>query len=150
MNEEELIEHFERENITLASISSRIFAYVIDEFIIAILFMVIYWNQFQNATTTEETIGLMNSMFMYIISLRIIYHFFFVWMYGATLGKMALKIRVISIKDVSNPSIEQSIIRSCVRVFSETIFYLGFLWGALNPKRETWHDKASRTLVVNA
>lgn len=150
MTEEELIEHFERENITLAPISSRIFAYVVDEFIIAMLFMVIYWNQFQDATTTEETIGLINSMFMYIISLRIIYHFFFVWMYGATLGKMALKIRVISIKDVSNPSIEQSLSRSCVRVFSETIFYLGFLWGALNPKRETWHDKASRTLVVNA
>lgn len=150
MNEQELIEHFERENITLASISSRVLAYSIDEVIIAFLFMFIYWEQFQNVTNTEQTILLINSMFFYIVLLRVVYHFFFVWMYGATLGKMLMKIRVLSVKDVSNPSIEQSLTRSCVRVVSETIFYLGFLWGALNPKRETWHDKASRTLVVNA
>ncbi|NCD00327.1 MAG: RDD family protein, partial [Bacteroidia bacterium] len=33
---------------------------------------------------------------------------------------------------------------------SESIFYLGFVWAALNPKRETWHDRVANTLVVNA
>ena len=71
-------------------------------------------------------------------------------MYGATLGKIAAKIRVIYIYDLSNPYLFYAILRSLVRVVSESIFYLGFLWAALNPKRETWHDKVARTLVINA
>lgn len=150
MNEEELIEHFERENIALATIAKRAMAYMLDEVIIAFLFMLIYWNQFQNTTTPEQTVMLANSMFLYVIVLKIIYHFFFVWVYGATLGKMAFKIRVISVKDVANPSFGYALFRSFMRIVSESIFYLGFLWGMLNPKRETWHDKLAKTLVVDA
>lgn len=63
MTEEELVERFEQENITLASVPSRALAYLIDEVLISVLFMVIYWEQFENSASLEQTIVLMNTMF---------------------------------------------------------------------------------------
>jgi uncharacterized RDD family membrane protein YckC len=51
---------------------------------------------------------------------------------------------------MENPSIFYSASRAVVRLFSESVFYIGFIWAFLNPKRETWHDKFGKTLVVNA
>ncbi|NLC27420.1 MAG: RDD family protein [Campylobacteraceae bacterium] len=150
MTEEELVENFERENITLASISARTKAFVIDEVLVSLLFVLAYWSQFSQSEDIEQTMIIMNSMVVYAVGIKIIYQSLFVWMYGATLGKMAVKIRVIYIYDLANPGAFQSALRSVVRVFSESFFYLGFIWAMLNPKRETWHDKVARTLVINA
>lgn len=83
------------------------------------------------------------------MTLKVLYQSFFVWMYGATPGKMVAKIRVMYVYDMDNPSLGYAAIRSVIRVFSESIFYLGFAWALMNPKRESWHDKAAKTLVVN-
>lgn len=150
MTNEEIIEKFERENLSLASVPSRIGAFFVDEIIISFLFAIIYWNQFANAQTLEATILLVNSLVLHVIVLKIIYQSFFVWMYGATPGKMLLKIRVISIDLLDNPDLTMSISRACIRILSEWVLYLGFFWALLNPKRETWHDKIARTLVIDA
>jgi uncharacterized RDD family membrane protein YckC len=149
MTEEELIKRFEQENITLASIPARAVAFMIDEVLVSLLFIAIYWDRFSNSVDIEQTVLLMNNMVMYVMLIKILYQGFFVWMYGATLGKMVAKIRVIYIYDLDNPSLGQSFLRAAVRIVSETVFYLGFIWAMLNPKREAWHDKAARTLVVN-
>jgi uncharacterized RDD family membrane protein YckC len=39
--------------------------------------------------------------------------------------------------------------RGIFRVISELFFYLGFLWGLLDPTTQAWHDKTAKTLVVN-
>lgn len=150
MTNEDLIEKFETENITLAPISKRALAYFIDELLISVLFAFIYLDQMPDNTTMEENIQIINSLFMYIVLLKVVYQTFFVWMYGATLGKIFLKIRVISTLDLENPTLLLSLSRASIRIISESLFYLGFLWAALNPKRETWHDKVANTLVVNA
>ncbi len=150
MTDEQIIESFERENITLASIRKRAFAYVIDEILISALFLIIYFGRIPADSSYEQTINLLNGMFTYIILLKIIYQTFFVWAYGATPGKMLLKIKVISIIDLENPDILHALNRALVRIISESAFYIGFLWAFSNPKRETWHDKVAKTLVVNA
>lgn len=150
MTNEELIEKFESENITLASLQKRGLAYFIDEILISVLFSLIYFDQIPENMSTEEMIGAINSLFGYVVVLKVIYQTYFVWMYGATLGRIAMKIRVISTDDLENPSFLLSLSRAAFRIISESIFYLGFLWSALNPKRETWHDKVASTLVVNA
>ena len=149
MTEEELVEKFEQENITLAFIRSRAFAYMIDEILISVLFMFIYWEQFQKSANIEQTILIMNAMVSYMMILKVVYQSFFVWMYGATPGKMAMKIRVMYVYDLDNPTLLNSVLRAVMRVVSETIFYLGFLWAMLNPKSESWHDRVAKTLVVN-
>ena len=150
MTNEELIEKFERENITLAPLKKRALAYLIDEILVSLLFIFIYVDQIPDNATTEETITIINSLVFYVMVLKVVYQTFFVWMYGATLGRIAMKIRVISLSDLENPSLLFSLSRASFRIISESIFYLGFLWAVLNPKRETWHDKVSNTLVVNA
>ena len=67
MTEEQLVERFERENITLASISSRALAFFVDELIVSVLFLVAFWGSFKS-DDPEETIMLINSLFIYIIS----------------------------------------------------------------------------------
>ncbi|MBP9492350.1 MAG: RDD family protein [Sulfurospirillum sp.] len=150
MTNEELIEKFERENITLAPLKKRALAYLIDEILVSLLFIFIYVDQIPDNATTEETITIINSLVFYVMVLKVVYQTFFVWMYGATLGRIAMKIKVISLGDLENPSLLFSLSRASFRIISESIFYLGFLWAVLNPKRETWHDKVSNTLVVNA
>jgi len=150
MTNEELIEKFESENITLASVRKRSLAYIIDEILISLLFIFIYLDQIPQDATTEQTIGIINSMVMYVMILKVVYQTFFVWMYGATLGRIAMKIKVISTQDLENPTPLLSLTRASFRIVSESLFYLGFIWAMLNPKRETWHDKVASTLVVNA
>ncbi|NOX15999.1 MAG: RDD family protein [Epsilonproteobacteria bacterium] len=150
MTDEQIIERFERENISLASIKRRALAYTIDEILISVLFLIIYFGKIPQDASYEETINLLNGLFSYIIFLKIIYQAFFVWAYGATPGKMLLKIRVISTVDLGNPNMIYSINRALIRIVSESLFYMGFLWAFTNPKRETWHDKVAKTLVVDA
>jgi uncharacterized RDD family membrane protein YckC len=139
-----------REHLTLASIKKRAAAFFIDEMLLSILLMVAMWDSFSNAATMEDVIILTNSYVMQYIVMKIAYQTFFVMQYGATLGKLALKIRVIDIQTAANPNFFVSLNRAIFRIISEMLFYLGFLWGMFDPARQTWHDKTARTLVVDA
>lgn len=150
MTENEVIEKFERENITLATFPKRFLAYFIDEILVSFLFVMIYIGSIEDSKNVEETIDMINGLVLYIMILKVIYQTFFVWMYGATLGKIFMKIKVVSISDLENPTLLYALNRAIVRIISESIFYIGFVWAFMNPKRESWHDKAGRTLVVNA
>lgn len=150
MTDDQIIETFERENITLASIKRRAWAYTIDEILISTIFVIIYMGIIPPNATYEQIINLINGMFAYVVSLKIVYQTFFVWYYGATPGKILSKIKIISTTDLENPNILSSFNRAVVRIISESFFYIGFLWAFSNPKRETWHDKIAKTLVVNA
>ncbi len=147
--DEKIIEKFKREDLSLASNLNRGLAFMLDELIVSMLFAVIYWNKFAAAGTFEQTLLLVNNLVLQVIILKVAYQSFFVWMYGATLGKLAFRIRVISIDLLDNPNLFISILRANVRIISEWILYLGFLWGLLNPAKQTWHDKMARTLVIN-
>jgi len=139
-----------RENLTLASIKKRSLAFFIDEMLLSFLLVIAMSDSFANAKTMEDIIILTNSYVMQYILMKIVYQTFFVMQYGATLGKLAVKIRVIDIQTMSNPSFSISLNRAIFRIISEMLFYLGFLWGMFDPTRQTWHDKTARTLVVNA
>ncbi len=150
MSENEIIERFEREEITLAPFPKRFLAYFIDEILVSFLFVMIYIGSIEESNNVEEMIEMINGLVLYIMILKVVYQTFFVWAYGATLGKIFMKIRVVSTIDLENPTIVYALNRAVVRIISESIFYLGFAWAFMNPKRETWHDKAGRTLVINA
>ena len=149
MNEEiEALLH--RESIVLATIKKRAVAFVIDETLLSLLLIFALWDSFLNAQTMQEMINLTNSFVLEYMMMKFIYQAFFVMQYGATLGKMAMKIRVIELKTAANPNVLISLNRSSIRVLSETFLYLGFLWGILDPSRQAWHDKTAKTLVVDA
>jgi uncharacterized RDD family membrane protein YckC len=147
---EEIENILHREGIQLASIQKRSMAFFIDEMLLSFILIVALWDSFTNAQSVEQLIALTNSFVLEYMMMKIIYQTFFVMQYGATLGKLAMKIKVIEIKTLENPNVLVSLNRSIFRVISEMLLYLGFLWGMLDPARQTWHDKTAKTLVVNA
>jgi len=147
---EEIENLLHREEMTLADIKKRSMAFFIDEMLLSLLLMVALWDSFVDAKTIEEVIYVTNSFVLEYMAMKIFYQAFFVMQYGASIGKIIMKIRVIEIKTLNNPSVISALNRGIFRVVSEMIFYLGFLWGMLDPARQAWHDKTAKTLVINA
>jgi len=147
---EEIEKLLNREHLQLASIKKRAVAFFIDEMLLSFLLIIAMSDSFSKAQTVEDIIILTNTYVMQYIIMKIVYQTFFVMQYGATLGKLAMKIRVIDIRTLDNPNFAVSLNRAVFRIISEMIFYLGFLWGMFDPQRQTWHDKTAKTLVIDA
>lgn len=147
---EEIQDRLHKEEMQLASIKKRSMAFFVDEMLLSFLLIMGLGDSFLEAKTLEDMILLTNKFFLEYMAVKIIYQAFFVMQYGATLGKLLLKIRVVEVKTLQKPNVIVSLNRAIVRVISETLFYLGFLWGVLDPSRQTWHDKSAKTLVVDA
>jgi uncharacterized RDD family membrane protein YckC len=139
-------------NLQLALMHKRAFAYIIDDLVITVIIMIAFrdsimpimqdYNALLNLMQTELLVPL--------VTLKVVYHTFFIWYYGATPGKMITKIRVIDAIHWGRVSIISAFLRAVGRIFSELFFYLGFLIGFFNEGRKTFHDFAAKTLVVNA
>ena len=147
--DEEIQNTLHREEMSLAPTKKRAMAMFIDEMLLSFLLIMALGDSFLEAKTVEEMIILTNTFFLEYMAMKIFYQAFFVMQYGATLGKIAMKIRVIEIATMQTPNVIVALNRAIVRVVSETLFYLGFLWGLMDPSRQTWHDKSAKTLVVN-
>ncbi len=137
-------------DLQLASMISRAMAFIIDDFLITFLVLIVFWDSVA-ASANDATIvlAIMNQFLLPILFIKFIYQSFFVWYYGATIGKIIVKIRVIDYNNLGRVSLLSSMLRSIGRIFSEMFFYIGFLIGFFNDGRQTFHDKFGRTLVVN-
>lgn len=147
---EEIQNLLHREGLKLAALKKRSMAFFIDEMLLSFLLILALGEAFFDAESVEEMILLTNRFVLEYMAMKIIYQAFFVMQYGATLGKIVMKIRVIEIKTLQTPNVVTSLNRAFVRVLSEMLFYLGFLWGVMEPSRQTWHDKSAKTLVIDA
>ncbi|OHD97497.1 MAG: hypothetical protein A3E21_02450 [Sulfurimonas sp. RIFCSPHIGHO2_12_FULL_36_9] len=146
---EEIQDILHSEGMSLAPIKKRAAAFFIDEMLLSLLLIIALSDSFFEAKTVEEMIILTNKFVLEYMAMKVFYQAFFVMQYGATLGKLLMKIRVVEIKTLQTPNVIAALNRSIVRVVSEMLFYLGFLWGVMDPARQTWHDKSAKTLVVN-
>ncbi len=149
MNEEiESILH--REGFTLADTKKRAMAFFIDEMLLSFLLILALYDNFSSASNIEEWINVTNQFVLEFMMMKIVYQAFFVMQYGASIGKIVMKIKVIEIRTLDNPNVLSSLNRAIFRVISEMFLYLGFLWGMMDPARQTWHDKTAKTLVIDA
>jgi len=139
-------------NLQLASMRSRAFAYLIDDLLMTVIIMAVFWEKI--ITMSDDSDAMMylmkEELVAPLIMLKIIYHTFFVWYYGATIGKIVAKIRVIDANKWGRVTMFSSFLRAVGRIFSEMFFYVGFLIGFFNDGKKTFHDITGRTLVVNA
>lgn len=147
---DEKLDHLlERESLELASLRARAAAFGIDELLLSILLFVILWDTISKSETVEQVVTVTNTFLLEYMLIKIIYQTFFTMQYGATIGKIIMKIRVIEVNTLSNPSFFSAVNRAVFRVVGELLFYMGFIWAALDPYRRGWHDRTARTLVVN-
>ncbi len=140
-------------NEHIAPLKLRYKAFFIDEFIVSVVAMILMWNDLQNASVDVFSIvEVVSSWAPYIIALRIAYQAFFVWYYGATLGKMRAKIRVVSIdkaQNIGRVNLINSIIRAISRFISEAyLLYAGFFVAHFTKSNQTAHDFLAKTIVI--
>ncbi|MBN2870093.1 MAG: RDD family protein [Campylobacterales bacterium] len=148
--DEQLDTLIQRERLELASLRQRAAAFGIDELLLSVLMIVILWDAMAKAETLEAMIAVTNSFLLEYMAIKIVYHTFFTMQYGASVGKIVMKIRIIELSTLSNPGFLSAFNRSVFRVVSELFFYLGFVWAMLDPYRRSWHDRTARTLVIDA
>ncbi|QOG11386.1 RDD family protein [Arcobacter sp. FWKO B] len=138
-------------NLELASFGARIKAFIIDDLLVTFIIALIFWdNIVAQGDDFVAVMAVINSYLVPIILLKIVYHTFFVWYYGATIGKYVAKIKVIDYDDFGKVGFINALVRSFTRILSEMFFYLGFIYAFFNDGRQTFQDKLGKTLVVNA
>lgn len=77
------------------------------------------------------------------------YYIYFIGSRGQTLGKMAMKIKVVKVGTTDAPGYLKAFLREFVGKFlSAIVFCLGFLWMLWDPQKQTWHDKIAGTVVI--
>jgi uncharacterized RDD family membrane protein YckC len=71
------------------------------------------------------------------------------WRYcGATPGKLAVGVKIVDAQTGSAPSTGRLVLRLVCYLLSALPLYLGFLWVALDRRKQGWHDKIAGTVVV--
>ena len=153
----------ESTSLPIASVQKRISAFVIDDIMVALFFLIIFYDQL--LVIASHTSGMMSAEEMTLIqaqlrqfsvdnllvmlSIKVLYHTVPVWQNGMTLGKYIMKIRVIDLKMGDRPSLIQAFLRALLRIGSEVFFYLGFIMAFMMPLRQTFHDKLSDCVVID-
>jgi len=135
----------------IAPRGKRMGAFMIDDMVVTLLLFIIFYNQLVtiNMQEPEQLILFLETNGVYFILLRFLYHLYFTWQSGQTLGKRVLKIRIVEMDSGRIPSFQVALLRSGFRVISENIFYLGYLVAYFTPMVQTLHDKLSNTVVVD-
>jgi len=71
------------------------------------------------------------------------------WRYRqATPGKMMLSMKIVDAHTLGPPSTSQNLVRYFSYLVSMLGLCLGFLWIAFDPRKQSWHDKLARTVVI--
>jgi len=73
------------------------------------------------------------------------------WRYcGATPGKIALAVKIVDAQSGQPPGTARLVVRFLCYFVSAVPLYLGFLWILVDRRKQGWHDKIARTIVINS
>jgi uncharacterized RDD family membrane protein YckC len=78
-----------------ATLGKRTVSFVIDDFTVSILFVIIFYEQLSVITTPELMKSFLLNYSWVLLLLKLIYHTFFIGYNGMTIGKYIVKIRAI-------------------------------------------------------
>jgi uncharacterized RDD family membrane protein YckC len=152
------------EQAPLASLGRRTAAAAIDSLVLSGLVFVLFYDalkvlseQMQFATTPEE----MEQLFLalqtfnhqslpYIFVIYLAYHTLLVWQSGMTVGKYAVKIRVVHAEDGARVDLIHAFVRALLRTVGELlVLYVTFLPAWFSARYQTLHDRVAATQVVS-
>lgn len=132
----------------LASNFHRFISFLIDEFLITILFWIIFYDDLREISQNSALISdFVKDKIYYYYALMTMYQIFFIHKYSTTLVKMALKLEIIA-ENGEKISASQIWLRSFVRLISGNFLYLGFVLALFTQKRQTLHDYFAKTIII--
>lgn len=106
----------------------------------------------------ESTVSSVNGVNQSGVALRIdglwpflisgVYFVLLWWTYGATLGQLMLRLRVVRAQDGMRPDFGRLVLRYIAYLISALPVGLGLVWAGWDARKQGWHDKIADTLVV--
>ncbi len=140
---EELI----RNGLAAAGVSERIRAGAIDGLFVTgcflfFLLIILFIPEFK-LLTKPSLLALVTVWVIFFAS----YHYLFTALGSRTLGMEYEQLQVVNFEGQAI-SVEESRLRTLGYLISLGCFGLGYLWAVFDPDRLTWHDKISKTLIV--
>lgn len=145
--------YFENNGFKLASLGSRILAYLVDMLVLIVLIAIftvpIFVIQYMYFSYDEPVFELVANLVGFLIVFG-----YFILMEGPlgkgrTIGKMALKLRVVKEKDHSRIGFGKSAIRNFLRIIDGFFLYLiGMLLISRSEKNQRLGDSVAKTIVI--
>ena len=141
---------FETDSAVYASFGSRLVASLIDGVLILLLtFPLLYLfygkSFFESETAATGTAGI---IIQYILPLVITMIF---WRSkGATPGKMIMKLKIVDAESMEPASTGRLVLRYVGYYVSSIVLGLGFFWVIWDKKKQGWHDKMGKTVVIKS
>ncbi len=137
-------DHSAAQEWELAGIGTRVFAFMLDGIILAILMMLIV------AIVSGLRLSSMPALNFFSMAVPVAYYWYF-WTQrdGQTPGKFALGIRVVKAQGgaISNTD---AVIRAIGYHVSAILCGLGYIWAIFDKNNQAWHDKLAKTYVVRS
>jgi uncharacterized RDD family membrane protein YckC len=138
------------ENVRYVGFWIRLLATVIDTILLLIvsvpLLLWIYGLAYFDTEAASVIRGPMDFLISYVMPAVAVIIF---WKTkSATPGKMLVSARIVDARTGSEPSTVQWIVRYFAYLVSMLPLGLGFLWIAFDRRKQAWHDKIARTVVV--
>ena len=138
----------QQEKLEYVGFWARVGATIIDSILILIIILPILTAFYGAAYWESENVieGPMDFLLTYVFPMVAVIAF---WLLKqATPGKIAISAKIVDAKTGGEPSMGQYIIRYIAYFLSTIPLCLGFIWVAFDPKKQGWHDKIARTVVV--
>ncbi len=103
---------------------------------------------------SADMVGKLGAVFGVLALAGLLYEWLMTGLFGATLGKMAVGIRVVKAETGQKPGLGSSFIRWIIPIVGSLVCGIGQLIVFLSPfwdksgRQQGWHDKASSTMVI--
>lgn len=129
----------------------RCVASLIDSALVVAIIVPLGWSQFESAFHPGRPMsihgdGLLGFLVNWVLLPAAIVLF---WRFrGGTPGKMAIGAEIVDAASFGPPSNVQLVVRYLGYFVSTLAFGLGFLWIAWDARKQGWHDKLARTVVI--
>ena len=130
---------------------SRFLAFLIDSLIVTVvlvpLMIAIYGMQYFDLD--YQLSGQAGGVWDWVINLALAAVAVLFWKFrGATPGKMAISAKIVDARSGGAPSTGTLVLRFFGYIVSMLPFFLGFLWIAFDRRKQGFHDKIAKTVVV--
>jgi uncharacterized RDD family membrane protein YckC len=145
--------------LPLAGIGRRLLGYLIDGIILSVIYVPIS-SAFSTTNNVVTTIGgitlttqvrIVSPIFQLVFLILDLAYFTLLWSRkGASLGQMAVGVRVVDGTTGAAIGQTQALVRAIGYIVSAIPIFIGFIWAFFDARKQGWMDKMANTLVVEA
>lgn len=134
-----------------ASGISRLFAYFIDHILVSAIFSILFWHWWHPLIWSDYdftfSFHVWGHRILYGFVLLVYYAFMESSQYQATLGKMALGIKVVD-QNNERISLGRAVLRNLSKYLSYLILCIGYIMIIFDERKQGLHDKIADTFIV--